>query len=219
MIAVSAATASRVREANRAAFVTVLPNGVDNRALLDVLPDVRRCDVIYAGRLCDYKDVELLLAGVALLARKNPSLTCRIVGDGPHRSFLERLTADLGLTDRVEFTGSFSFAHEVYAAVAAARVLVLPSRREGFGIVVVEANALGVPVVVVAHPGNSAVDLVVGENGLVSSPDASQLASTIEQILSGLPGERSAACRAHAQQFDWDEIAVEYEHVLSEAAS
>jgi glycosyltransferase involved in cell wall biosynthesis len=91
IIAVSSATASGVRQANRAAVVTILPNGVDSRALRDVLPDGRRCDVIYAGRLCDYKDVELLLASVALLAKRSPLLTCRIVGDGPHRSFLERL--------------------------------------------------------------------------------------------------------------------------------
>lgn len=219
IIAVSAPTAVRLEQARAAVSVTVLPNGVDGRALQAVAPTAATCDVIYVGRLCDYKDVELLLSGIAKLTATRPSLRCKIVGDGPHRPSLEAFVARHRLADRVQFTGAFASSDDVYAAMAGARVLVLPSRREGFGIVVVEANALGVPAVVVAHPHNDAVALVAGENGLVSSPDASALAMAIDQILSEPPLERVDACRAFARRFDWDEIALQYERLLSGTAA
>ncbi len=216
IIAVSATTARQLLVACPGLSVNVLHNGVDNRALQRVAPDRQACDLIYVGRLCDYKDIELLLDAVARVAESRPDLVCRIVGGGPHRSTLEAYAAQVGVSERVQFAGSLTSSEEVYAALASARVLVLPSRREGFGIVVVEANALGVPVVVAAHPRNSAVELIEAKNGIVAAPNVTAVASAIDQFLIEPPGERSRACREAGRRYDWDMIAVRYESLLAE---
>jgi glycosyltransferase involved in cell wall biosynthesis len=216
VIAVSRSTASRLA-AIRHGDVTVLPNGVDSNAIGAVSPNEHGCDIIYAGRLCDFKDVELLLSSVALLARTRPSLTCRVIGSGPHRSALEIFARTVGIADRVAFEGALP-GNEFYAAIASARAFVLPSQREGFGIVVLEANAAGVPVVVAAHPGNWAVELVENGNGLIVAPTAASVAAALEQLLDELPGTRADACREIARRFDWNTVAAGYQARLLEVS-
>lgn len=217
IIAVSATTATRLGAVVDGKPVVVLRNGVATTAFRAAGPQRVDTDVLYVGRLCDYKDVELLLAAVRTAARTRPSLSCSIVGDGPHRHHLEKLAAELGVAERVRFGGALPSSEEVYDAMQAARVLVLPSRREGFGIVVVEANAVGTPAIVVAHPDNSAVELIGGRNGLVAAPDAAELAAAIDRILAEPPGTRADAAREAAQRFSWDTIAEEYARVLEAA--
>jgi glycosyltransferase involved in cell wall biosynthesis len=216
VIAVSRSTASRLT-AIRHGDVMVLPNGVDSEVIGAVSPNEHSCDIIYAGRLCDFKDVELLLSAVALLAHARPSLTCRIVGSGPHRSALEIFSLNLGIAGRVEFEGALP-GNEFYAAIASARAFVLPSQREGFGIVVLEANAAGIPVVVAAHPGNWAVELVGDGNGLIVAPSAVSVAAALEQLLDEPPGIRADACREMARRFDWNTVAARYQARLLEAS-
>lgn len=214
VIAVSRSTAWRL-EAIRHGDVIVLPNGVDIDAIGAIPPNEYSCDIIYAGRLCDFKDVELLLSAVALLARTRPSLTCRIVGSGPHRSTLEVFALNAGIADQVEFDGPLP-DDQFYAALASSRAFVLPSQREGFGIVVLEANAAGVPVVVAAHPDNQAVELVENGNGLIVAPAAASVAAALEQLLDEPPGTRASACREMARRFDWNSVAAVYETLLLE---
>lgn len=73
---------------------------------------------------------------------------------------MKKLTNELDLKGNVEFTGFLEDYQDVIAHMKSSKVLVLPSVREGFGMVVLEANACGVPVVVVDHPMNAAKDLV-----------------------------------------------------------
>ena len=212
VIAVSDSTAARLAAIRRGAVV-VVPNGVDSDAIGAVAPNEVNSDVVYAGRLCDFKDVELMLSAVALLAVTRPNLTCRIVGKGPHLDALEAFARDAEIADRVRFEGPLP-GDAFYAAIASARVLVLPSRREGFGIVVLEANAVGVPVVVATHPGNAAVELVQKGNGLTAAPDAVSVAAALEQLLEEPPGARASACREVARNFDWNAVAAGYQAAL-----
>ena len=193
----------------------MLPNGVDLDAIGAISPNEYSCDIIYAGRLCDFKDVELLLSAVALLTLTRPSLTCRIVGSGPHQSTLEVFALNAGIADRVQFDGPLP-GDQFYAALASSRAFVLPSRREGFGIVVLEANAEGVPVVVAAHPDNRAVELIENGNGLIVAPVAASVAAALEQLLDEPPGTRASACREMARRFDWNSVAAGYETLLLE---
>lgn len=215
IIAVSQSTASRLAEIRSGSIIS-LPNGVDSYAIGTISPDETSCDVIYAGRLCDFKDVELLLSAVAVLVHSRPDLKCRIVGTGPHRSNLEAFANNIGIADRVRFDGILPI-NQFYAALASARTFVLPSQREGFGIVVLEANAAGVPVVVASHPDNSAVDLIDNSNGLVAPPVAVAVAEAIGHLLDEPEGIRSPSCREMACKFDWDVIALNYETLLLEA--
>jgi glycosyltransferase involved in cell wall biosynthesis len=106
-----------------------------------------------------------------------------VYGDGPERGEVIRLRSSLGLDGALEVHG-FVEAERVEEALSRALCMVLPSRREGYGMVVVEAAALGTPSVVVADPDNAATDLVSpGENGYVApSASAADLAEAIERV-------------------------------------
>ena len=139
--------------------------------------------VVFAGRHIPEKDVPSLVPALALARRRVPELRGELYGDGPDRPTVLRLIRDHNLDGAVVAPG-FVDADTLRSAVTRATCLALPSRREGYGLVVVEASAAGTPVVVVAHPDNAAVELVEdGENGVVvasSSPEA--LAAAIIEV-------------------------------------
>jgi glycosyltransferase involved in cell wall biosynthesis len=115
-----------------------------------------------------------------------PSLRAELFGDGPDRERVLALISALGVGDRVTAPG-FVPAEQVEAALRRALCLVLPSRREGYGLVVVEACALGTPAIVVADPDNAATELIEeGVNGFVApSASAEALAAAIERVREG----------------------------------
>ena len=104
-------------------------------------------------------------------------------GEGPEQPSLARAIRDHGLSD-IATTPGFAPSDVVQADVRRALCMLLPSRREGYGMVVVEAAALSTPSIVVAGEDNAAVELIVdGVNGLiVSRSDASVIADAIVQV-------------------------------------
>ncbi|HTC24529.1 MAG TPA: glycosyltransferase family 4 protein, partial [Gemmatimonadales bacterium] len=101
--------------------------------------------VLAAGRMVDKKGFDLLLRAWADLKDKIPARLV-IAGDGEEREGLERLARDLALGDRVAFAGPMPHP-AVLGLLERAALCVVPSREEPYGILVVEAQALGVPVV------------------------------------------------------------------------
>ncbi len=218
IIAVSQATARRLSsELHRSGRVSTLPNGVDADFLAGISPAPTGYDVTYAGRLCDFKHLELLIDALAVVLASRPETTCLIIGDGPHRQFLEKYTADAGVADAVTFAGFVEDQSEFYGMLKACRVFALPSRREGFGIIVLEANAAGLPVVVADHPDNHARDLIDATNGEVVDADAEAFAQALLRLLGEAPGGRAGACEAVARRHGWDAIAVDYEQALEQS--
>ena len=147
--------------------------------------------VLYAGRMIPEKRVGLLVAALGQLMRADPALRAVLVGRGPELAAVQQQVAQLGLTERIALPGFVSTeALEHWQATAA--VIVQPSEREGYGMVVVEAAARGVPVVLVAGDDNSAVELVEnGINGFIASaPDPEALADAIGRALQGGTGLR-----------------------------
>ncbi len=120
-----------------------------------------------------------------------PDVNGAIAGDGPERAALERQAAELGIADRVCFTGVLS-PHDAERVVGALDVLVLPSRTwpnwaEQFGRVLIEAMASDVAVVA---SDSGAIAEVVGDGGLlVPEDDVPSLARAIERAL--IPAENS----------------------------
>lgn len=152
--------------------------------------------VLFAGRHIPEKRVPALVRAFAAIAAEAPELRCEILGDGPDRPEVLALIAASGLKGRISAPG-FVPTERVEAAMATALCLVLPSSREGYGLVVVEAAACGTPSVVVDGPDNAAVELIApGENGVVS-PTASpeDLGAAILAVRAGGPDlrERTAA--------------------------
>lgn len=139
--------------------------------------------VVFAGRHIPEKRVPALVPALALARERIPELRGEIYGDGPDLSEVVRLRSEHGLDGALEVHG-FAPAERVERALARALCLVLPSRREGYGLVVVEAAALGTPSVVVADPDNAATDLVSeGKNGyVVGSAAPTDLAGAIERV-------------------------------------
>jgi glycosyltransferase involved in cell wall biosynthesis len=115
--------------------------------------------------------------------RHLPELRAVILGDGPDRRQVGALVHALGLGDAVQTPG-FVATEIVEHDLSRALCLLLPSRREGYGLVVVEAASRGTPSVVVAGPDNAAVELIdEGENGFVArSVSAEDLAAAIVRV-------------------------------------
>ena len=142
--------------------------------------------VVFAGRHIPEKRVPALVPAIARARQRVPELRCSIYGDGPERARVEELVASHGLEDAVSVHG-FVDADELDRALRTALCMVLPSQREGYGLVVVEASARGVPSVVVAGEDNAATELVEdGVNGFVApSASAEDLAAAIERVWQG----------------------------------
>ena len=86
------------------------------------------------------------------------------------------------------------------------KVLVLPSKREGFGMVVLEANACGLPAVVIDHPMNAAKDLIeYGKNGFIAENTEESLAEKINEAINSKE-EITSSCKDFAQDYDWNKI-------------
>jgi glycosyltransferase involved in cell wall biosynthesis len=127
--------------------------------------------VVFAGRHIPEKRVPLLVEAFAIVARHDRELRLEILGDGPERGRVEEAVERHGLRGRVELPG-FVAPQEVDRRLGRALCMVLPSMREGYGMVVVEAASRGVPSIVVSAPDNAAVELVKnGENGFVCASD------------------------------------------------
>jgi glycosyltransferase involved in cell wall biosynthesis len=120
---------------------------------------------------------------MALLHERRPELRCEIFGDGPARPEVLDAIAAHDASGYVDAPG-FVERSRLDAALRGALCMVLPSRREGYGLVVVEASARGVPSVVVSDPDNAATELVdEGENGFVAaSASPEDLAAAIERV-------------------------------------
>ncbi|UGS38761.1 glycosyltransferase family 4 protein [Capillimicrobium parvum] len=139
--------------------------------------------VMFAGRHIPEKRVPDLVPAIERARERLPDLRCVIFGDGPERAKVEAMVAGHGLNDVIEVPG-FVDGERIDETMSRALCMVLPSRREGYGMVVVEAASWGTPSIVVDDPDNAATELVAdGENGIVAaSTSAEDLASAILQI-------------------------------------
>ena len=160
----------------------------------------------YVGRLAPQKDVVSLVEAFPLLSAAGASLA--IVGDGPDRPLVERAVATSGVADRVRLTG-FVAHDRVPAILGALDVLVLPSRYEELGSVLVEGLRAGLPIVATAVGGIPEV-VRPGETGLLVPPGSpAALAAAVDRVLDepGLAAALAAGARRAAGAYGWDELA------------
>jgi glycosyltransferase involved in cell wall biosynthesis len=153
--------------------------------------------VLFAGRHIPEKRAPALVPALALARERAPELRAVAFGDGPDRPALLAAIEAAGLDGAFSAPG-FVDASEVDAAMGRALCLALPSRREGYGLVVVEACSRGTPAVVVRDPDNAATELVEdGVNGVIA-PSASpeDLAQAILRI-------RDAGDAMRRSTIDW----------------
>jgi glycosyltransferase involved in cell wall biosynthesis len=173
--------------------------------------------VVFAGRHIPEKRVTAIPDAIAHARRQLPELRCLVFGDGPDHARVEARARELGLGDALELRGRAP-GEEVRSAIEGAACLLLPSMREGYGLVVVEALARATPAVVVDGPENAATELIVpGVNGYVAaSADPRAIAERVIEVIRGGAALRSSTLewyRAHA-----DELSIESSLTAVEAA-
>ena len=201
------------RGIGRRAQYAVVPSGVPTAALREAAParDAARASlglgpdafvIAGVGRLVPIKGFDLLVSALAEIAGVVPDAHVLLIGDGEERAALESHAAALGVAARLHITGATT---EVIDALAAADVLAAPSRNEGMGRVLVEAMALGLPVVGTTVGGIP--DVIVDECGrLVPPDDASALAAALTEIGTdpALRDKLGDAARPRAEAFSTD---------------
>jgi glycosyltransferase involved in cell wall biosynthesis len=167
--------------------------------------------VLALGRVVPKKGLDLLVEAFASVAYRHNDVGLVIGGDGPARKALVAQVDWLGLAGRVILPGRFDRS-EVAWAMSHAEVFVLPSRIEPFGIVVLEAMRVGLPVVISSRGG--APEIVRHEReGLIVDPfDVSELGSAISRLLDDtlLAARLGARARQRVEDFSWSRITDQY---------
>lgn len=159
--------------------------------------------ILFVGRLLEEKGLRVLLDAYEAAAAKRPGLALLIAGDGARRPRYESLVNDKGLAG-VHFVG-FKTQEQLPGIYAAADVFVLPSLVEPWGVVVNEAMASGLPVVVSDQVGASADLVEEGANGfVVPAGAAAPLAERILDVLSDEDRRRAMGRRSIEIISKWD---------------
>lgn len=195
--------------------ITTIPNGVGvDIAATGAVPDHPWLHdevplVLAVGRLHWQKDFATLLGAFAALRRRRPARLV-LLGEGPQRAELERLAGTLGITAAVHFAG---FVDNPFAWMTRASVLALTSLSEGFGNVLVEALACGLPVVSTDCPGGPREILADGRFGaLVPVGDTAGLADALDRTIADRPD--AALLQARAADFSLAQASGRYLDVL-----
>lgn len=214
IVSVSPFTARKLTSARRIERLSVIANGVDYERIVASAKTDHHFEVLFAGRMIREKRVDLLLeALVQLPIGRRPR--CLLIGEGQERGRLEAMAHRLGLDGSVEFR-NFVAEPLLYGFMKGAKVFVLPSEREGFGITVLEAQACGTPTIVLRHPENAAVDLVQdGVNGYQVEANAVALARRLDALVNdtALADQLRDGARRSARGFDWGSLTDELEDV------
>lgn len=156
-------------------------------------PDPAEPVVVFAGRHIPEKRTPALVPAFARARKELPDLRLELYGDGPERPAVLRLLNKLDLSGSATAPG-FVDGDQIDRALRRALCMVLPSRREGYGLIVVEASAQGTPSVVVRDPDNAATELVEdGVNGfIVPSASEEDLADAIVRVERAGPALRES---------------------------
>lgn len=164
--------------------------------------------LLYVGRVAHEKNLGFLLHVVNHLRASRPDLIFVIAGEGPARPWVEAETRRLGLEHHVRLVGYLSRHGELQDCYRAADLFVFASRTETQGLVLLEAMALGVPVVSTAVMGTTDV-VQDGKGALVAREEVIDFAIQVERVLSQpeLKAQLSDAARQYAHQWSAPEMA------------
>jgi glycosyltransferase involved in cell wall biosynthesis len=187
--------------------ITVVPNGLSCDPVSSEKAAALRAEfgialdaplLVCVARLEKEKDVSGLLTAFRAVRERVPEARALVVGEGSQRQRLEAATQTLGIADAVQFTG---FREDARTAIAAGDVFVLPSPAEPFGLVLLEAMALGKAVVAIDAGGPCEI-VARGETGLLVPPfDPAALAEALGRLLS-FPEERQRMGDAGRRRYE-----------------
>jgi glycosyltransferase involved in cell wall biosynthesis len=174
--------------------------------------------ILSVSNLIASKGLDLNINAMSRLIGKYLNLKYLVIGTGPEISFLKKLTCDLNLEHQVEFLGELPH-YEAMQYMAIADIFSLPSWREGFGNVYLEAMTHGKPVI--ACDGEGITDVIKhGENGLLVKPkDVESLAQAMDFLLANPDKARELGRRAQKlvlENYTWEKNARKYIEIYRE---
>jgi len=189
-----------------------IPVGVDMQHFSSIIKTSGNKYLLGLGRLGFEKGFDILIRSLSLLNEECGSTHLIIAGDGPERTNLENLVKELGLQSRVKFFGMVD-KKRVNELLSNCRFLVVPSRREGFGVVNIEAMASQKPVIG-SRVGGIPEIIRHGQTGLLVKPeDPEDLARAMQYLISNPEiAERMGkkGRRLVEKHFTWKAIAQKY---------
>lgn len=194
--------------------VSLVHNGTD--AVADPgTAEAPRPTVAVLGRLVPQKRVEVALEAAARLLPDHPDLEVLVIGSGYWEPHVRDEARRLGLDDRVVFTGHVSES-EKHRLLARSWVLALPSLKEGWGLVVVEAGVHGTPTVAFRGAGGLDESVRHGETGLLVDGGAHEFADALGSLLADRATRLRLSREAErwARRFTWDETTERFAAVL-----
>ena len=175
--------------------VKVIPLGLPNLEIDELLTNIipiseSGLNLISIGRMAKVKGYDFLIRAMALLLEKTPNIKLKLIGDGPERTNLEALTNDLGLSKSITFTGWLT-GSDKYKELLASDIYIMSSIHEGFGVVLLEAMACGLPIIATNSGGQ--VDIIKeNRNGiLVNTANEKALAKAVEDLILNKPKRQS----------------------------
>jgi glycosyltransferase involved in cell wall biosynthesis len=200
VIAVSHGLAASLKEYLRGKTAEVIPNVVDT-AFFTLPPrprSARTFKFLVVALLTSTKGIDVLIRAFAQAFRDDSNVCLEVGGDGPQRVELEAVARTLGVARQVQFLGLLS-RDQVREAMWRANVFVLPSRKETFGVVSIEALATGLPVIATRSGGPE--EIVRTEVGCLAEPDdEGDLARCLREVYQNYSGfyVRDAEIRDYA---------------------
>lgn len=197
------------------ARVAVVRNGLDEAPPQTLTaPRSATPRVVVLSRLVPHKQIEDALQAVAVLRPRVPGLHLDIVGGGWWRDRLVQRAAQLGIAESVTFHGHVDESTK-HAVVQHSWVHVLPSRKEGWGLAVIEAAQHGVPTIGYRSAGGLTDSVVDGVTGLLVD-GSDELVQSLERLLTDrvLREELGVKAAARSREFSWSQSAVAMRTVL-----
>lgn len=189
--------------------IELLHNGVDLKLVDSVTVSKKNNDsIIFVGRLAPHKHVDDLINVVRLLKEDAKEVYLKVIGNGIEKDNLIRMVNDLDLNDQVDFASNLDY-RDVIKEIKKSTILVLPSTREGFGMVLTEANACNIPAV--AYKSGGVVEVIEdSKNGFLVEPrNINELSKKIFYLLENedIAREMGEYGRKKVEKcFDWEKI-------------
>lgn len=215
VVAVSSALAAKLKTCGTKTPVEVILNGFRIRSLPAVSEERAQCAVVQVGHLIKQKHFDVTLRAFARFKKEYPAAQFTVVGQGSEREALEALADELGVSESVHFLGQLP-NEAVLAEMSKAQFFCMPSVREGFGIVYLEAMASGC--VAIGTEGEGIADLIEsGKNGFLVPPEDSEAIWQVMQRCLQHPAEAEAIAargRKDALSLTWEKNAATYERLF-----
>lgn len=215
VVAVSSALAAKLKTCGTKTPVEVILNGFRIRSLPAVSEERAQCAVVQVGHLIKQKHFDVTLRAFARLKKEYLAAQFTVVGQGSEREALEALADELGVSESVHFLGQLP-NEAVLAEMSKAQFFCMPSVREGFGIVYLEAMASGC--VAIGTEGEGIADLIEsGKNGFLVPPEDSEAIWRVMQRCLQHPAEAEAIAargRKDALSLTWEKNAATYERLF-----